>query len=415
MYYKMKSISAKYFTRHLIQTILICLVMLLSSCAHIPKSNIEEDSTETLELDSIQAEHDITDEAHLWADSIMNSMTLEALAGQLIMPAVYSDDSPAAMVLLREYAADCHVGGVVLLKGSVDAAHTIADTLRRMMPAPPFIAIDAEWGLAMRLSSTPEFPRNGRIKADAEEDVMFDYGYEVGRECREIGINMVLGPVLDVLPPVGRRSGIGSRSFGQDPERAATLGVAYAKGVESAGVISVAKHFPGHGSADADSHKRLPVVAKTREQLETADLLPFREYVDNGLTAIMTGHLYVPALEGAEIPVTVSEKILRDFVRDELGFKGLVVTDAINMAGASGYSAAEAIEAGADIVLAPADTEAELRNIVEAVRNGDLSTETLRDRVGRVLFFKYMMAREHTGSGKIGDTSEAERIIKLLR
>ncbi len=401
-----------------LQTIAIfCLSVLLWGCRNgVSVSEIvETDSAEVLELDSIPAEYDVSIDAKLWADSIMDVMTLEEMIGQLIMPAVYADVSYASMRLVKQYATDDHVGGVVLLKGSVSAAKTIADTLRRLLPAPPFIAIDAEWGLSMRLEGTPEFPRNGRISADADETLLFDYGYEVARECREIGINMVLGPVLDVLPSGRRQSGIGSRSFGRDPERAARLGVAYAKGVESGGVMSVAKHFPGHGSADADSHKRLPVVAKTRDELEATDLLPFREYVSNGMRAIMTGHLYVPALDKEEIPVTVSEKILSEFLREELGFTGLVVTDAINMAGASGYSAVDAILAGADMVLAPANTREELLNIADAVRNGKLSVAILRDRVGRILFFKFMVARYNNGSGKIGDTTEAETIIKLLR
>lgn len=379
-------------------------------------SNHEDsDSTQAFELDSIQAEHDISIDARLWADSIMTGMTVEEMAGQLIMPAVYADDSAEAMRLLKKYATDSRVGGVVLLKGSVSAARTIADSLRKMTPVPPFVAIDAEWGLAMRLEGTPKFPRNGIISEKADETILFDYGYEVARECREIGINMVLGPVLDVLPAGRRSSGIGSRSFGKDAQRAANLGVAYAKGVESGGVISVAKHFPGHGSADADSHKRLPSVAKTREELEASDLLPFKEYMGNGLSAIMMGHLHVPALDEEEIPVTVSEKILKRFVRHELGFNGLIVTDAMNMAGAEGNTAADAIAAGADIVLAPSNTEEEVMILAQAVREGYMSADQLRDRVGRVLFYKYMAAREDSGTGKIGDTTEADRIIKLLR
>lgn len=393
----------------------VCLVMFFSSCSQSASGNTEVDSMQAVELDSIQAEHDITVVARLWADSIIATMTLEQLAGQLIMPAVYADVSPAAMRLLREYAIDCHVGGVVLLKGTVASARMIADTLRSMLAVPPFISIDAEWGLAMRLADTPEFPRNGRISQTADETLMFDYGYEVARECREVGINMVLGPVLDVLPQGRRASGIGSRSFGSDAFRTAELGVAYAKGLESGGVMSIAKHFPGHGSADADSHKRLPVVAKTREQLEATDLLPFREYIGQGLSGIMTGHLKVPALDGEGTPVTVSERILRDFVRKELGFNGLIVTDAINMAGASGHSAVDAVMAGADIVLAPADTETELAVITAAVRDGRLPVEIVLDRVRRVLFFKYMLARDDNGTGNIGKTDEAERIIKLLR
>ncbi len=373
------------------------------------------DSIAPIELDSIQAQHDISEDARIWADSIMDRMTLEEMAGQLIMPAVYADDSHAAMMLLRKYATDSHVGGVVLLKGTVEAARTIADTLRRLLPAPPFIAIDAEWGLAMRLEGTPEFPRNGKIAENADESLLFDYGYEVARECREVGINMVLGPVLDVLPEGRRRSGIGSRSFGRDAQRAANLGVAYAKGVESGGVMTVAKHFPGHGSADADSHKRLPDVIKTMEELEATDLLPFREYMGNGLSAIMMGHLHVPALDEEQVPVTVSRKILKELVRKEMGFQGLIVTDAMNMAGAGGNSAADAIIAGADIVLAPANTEEEVMILADEVRNGRFSTSQLRDRVRRVLFYKYMTARDDQGTGNIGDTAEAERIIKLLR
>lgn len=393
---------------------IICLAVLLSACAGQGRSD-PSSSDSALVLDSIQSRHDITSDARQWADSIISSMTVEEMAGQLIMPSVFADDSQDAIRLLRRYAIDCHVGGVVLLKGTIPAARAIADTMRRMLHVPPFIAIDAEWGLAMRLADTPEFPRNGRIRPDAEETAMFDYGYEMARECREIGVNMVLGPVLDILPEGQRRSVIGTRSFGRDPERAAMLGVAYAKGLEAGNVMSVAKHFPGHGAADADSHRRLPVVARTREQLEAIDLLPFREYIAHGLSGIMTGHLSVPALDPDGIPVTVSERILKGFLRDELGFDGLIVTDAINMAGASGHTAADAISAGADIVLSPANTEEELMNIVHAASSGALDAATLRDRVGRVLFYKYMLARYDIGSGKIGETTEAERIIKLLR
>ena len=394
----------------------VILIVFFYGCSG-QKSTQEDpvDSFVEMELDSIQAVNDISIDARAWADSIMDIMTVEEMVGQLIMPAVYADASTYEMKLIRKYATDCHIGGVVLLKGNTRAVKAIADTLRKLLPAPPFIAIDAEWGLAMRLAGTPEFPRNGKISDSADETALFDYGYEVARECRELGINMVLGPVLDVLPDGKRRSGIGSRSFGRDAHRAANLGVAYAKGIESGGVLSVAKHFPGHGSADADSHKRLPSVAKTREELDVTDLLPFKEYIGNGLTAIMMGHLYVPALDEEEVPVTVSEKILKTLVRDEMGFQGLIVTDAMNMAGAGGNTAADAIMAGADIVLAPANTEDEVMTLADAVRSGRFSTAQLRDRVGRVLFYKYMTARENSGRGDIGNTVEAERIIKLLR
>ena len=411
----MKATGHEYAIRQAVLTGTACLTAFISGCTGREGRTDVDSSAVVVGLDSLQSLHDITIDAREWADSIMATMTVEEMAGQLIMPSLFSDDSAANLRMLREYAVDCHVGGVVLLKGTVKAADAIAETLRGMLGVPPFIAIDAEWGLAMRLYSTPEFPRNGRISPSADENAMFDYGFELARECRQAGVNMVLGPVLDVLPEGNGRSGIGTRSFGSDPERVAALGVAYAKGLESGGVISVAKHFPGHGSADADSHRRLPAVRKTRGELEATDLLPFRAYIDNGMSALMTGHLYVPALEEEEIPVTVSEKILTEFVRDSLGFQGLVLTDAINMAGAGGYSAADAIVAGADLVLSPADTKEELRRLTQAVMEGHLPMQTLRDRVRRVLFHKYMVAKDGGGSGKVENTSETERIIKLLR
>ncbi len=184
-----------------------------------------EDSIEIVELDSIQALHDISADARMWADSIMDTMTVEEMAGQLIMPAVYSDDSREAMKLLYRYAADSHIGGVVLLKGSTEAAKTIADTLRTLLPAPPFIAIDAEWGLAMRLEGTPEFPRNGRITESADQSVLFDYGSEMADEGCVLGMNMVNGIVMDVLPDGRRRLDIWSRCFGRENRRLDDLGV----------------------------------------------------------------------------------------------------------------------------------------------------------------------------------------------
>lgn len=364
-----------------------------TGCGGVKAVDSQQAESTFAEADTIP-EFDMTKEGLAWADSVMEGMTLEEMAGQLIMPAVFSDDSAIALKQLRKYASDNHVGGVVLLKGTIDAVRTIADTMRLLTSVPPFIAIDAEWGLAMRLEDMPGFPRNGRISPDADEPLLFDYGEEVARECRQIGINMVLGPVLDVVPAGYRAGGIGTRSFGSNPRRVADLGTAYSRGLESGGVVSVAKHFPGHGAANADSHKRLPTVSKTREALDTTDLLPFRAYIGSGLSGIMTAHLNVPALEERGIPVTVSEKIQKELLREEFGFHGLIITDAMNMAGAEGNHVSDAIKAGADIVLAPADTEAEIRHLLQSVRDGRLPMRELRDRVRRVLFYKYLFASQ---------------------
>lgn len=377
-----------------ILSVLITVIGIVMPGCHHPTSRPSDAGSVS---DGSELPEDSVDSAiMLRVDSILSGMTLEQMAGQLVFPAIFSVDDESALRQVAAYAADCHIGGVVLLKGSSEAARNIADTLSALSCAPPFVAIDAEWGLAMRLNDTPRYPKNGRISPAVEDSILYSYGREVALECREVGINMVLGPVLDVLPEStlesGRKSFLGLRSFGSDVRRVTRRGISYAKGLEDAGVMSVAKHFPGHGAADEDSHRHLPLVRKTREQLDSTDLHPFKKYMSEGLGAVMVGHLKVPALDSSGVPVSMSEKILKDMIRDELGFNGLIMTDAINMAGADGKSAADAIMAGADIVIAPGDTYGEVMMIADAVTTGKFPLSQLRDRVRRVLLFKLKFA-----------------------
>lgn len=391
------------------RNVAVLIILLMAGCSgkkSVPNS--VDDSCLAYNESVVVTVSDITEDALAWADSVMAGMTLEEMVGQLFLPAVYSDDSHQALKSIVAYASDSHVGGVVLLKGTVEAAKTIADTLGRLSKAPPFIAIDAEWGLAMRLKDTPEFPKNGNISPKAEETLLFDYGREVAFECREAGINMVLGPVLDVLPEGNKGevgAVIGNRSFGSDPKRVASLGAAYARGLESGRILSVAKHFPGHGSADGDSHKQLPKVSKDRNTLFNTDLLPFKTYVDAGLGAIMTGHLVVEALDSSGKPASVSEKMMQGLLRGEWRFGGLIVTDAMNMRGANGWTGADAVVAGADLVLAPESTRRETKLLADAVLKGHFPLNALNDRVRRVLFFKYLFV---LGMGKDGESGESD-------
>lgn len=372
-----------------------CIFGVLSAGCERSTSNSTA-SSDSFTIDSIAKDELVPAEASAWADSIMSGLTLEQLAGQLVFPAVFSDHSDIALRKVVAYVGDCHIGGVVLLKGTPEAARAIADTLLALSPAPPFVAIDAEWGLAMRLSDTPRYPKNGSISPSAEDSLLFEYGRQVAHECHDVGVNMVLGPVLDIIPEEASiapgRSFIGARSFGSDPMRVTRMGIAYAKGLEAGGVISVAKHFPGHGASDVDSHRQLPAVDKSISLLKSRDLIPFEKYIAEGLSAVMVGHLYVPAMEVDSIPVSVSHKVLHDLIRKEMRFDGLVITDAMNMAGAGGRSGADAIMAGADIIIAPQDTHLEVDMIVKAVVDGRFPLAQLRDRVKRVLIFKYKVA-----------------------
>lgn len=370
---------------------LSAMLIAAGSCSGHP-AQADADTAGIQMQDSVAAPelNDITAEAEAWADSVMSRMTLEERVGQLFMPAVYAADDRLSLRNLHRYAADYHIGGVVLLKGSAEALHTIATRLAYASEAPPFIAIDAEWGLGMRLSGTPVFPKNGALPKSVDQDVMYDYGREVARECRLASINMVLGPVADVATETGV---MGRRSFGSDPQRVADLTVAYARGLEDGNVLSVAKHFPGHGSPQYDSHNGLAVIPSGIERLETVDLLPFASYIRAGLSGIMAGHLAVPSVDSTFCPASFSRPLLTGLLRDSLNFKGLVVTDALNMGGARGYTAADALRAGADIVLAPADTGEEFNAVMRELAARRLPVALINERCRRVLFYKYLVRR----------------------
>ena len=381
-------------------------------------------NTSVLSYSSVPA--DLTAGALAAADSILRSMSLEERVGQCFMPAILSSGDEAVMARLRHYVDTLHVGGIVLLKGDLAGAASMSARAAEAR-IPLFTAIDAEWGLGMRLSDAPDFPRNGRISPEADERLLFDYGREVARECRRVGINMVLGPVIDVVE--NPRGVIGNRSFGSDPVRVADLGVAYARGLESGGVFSVAKHFPGHGSPAGDSHRQLPVIGRSLHQLDSIDLYPFRAYIESGLSGVMVGHLAVPAIDPDALPAAVSPVVIRQLLRKELGFNGLVLTDALNMGGADGHNAVDALRAGADIVIGPAGTADEISAVISAVtaagsagsgthtdmKPGEWSrlTETdIDDRCRRILFYKFLLGHSFTASPK---AIEADSAASSLR
>lgn len=340
---------------------------------------------ETVPEESFDKLTDITNRAQQYADSVFETLSLEEKIGQTFMPSINTSSTPYNLAYYQKLIDDYHVGGIVLAKGDVESAKKIAE-IGRQAKVPLFISIDAEWGLGMRLADAQVFPMNGKIRKDAEESLLFDYGREVGRECRTYGINMVLGPVVDVVE--SRRGVIGSRSFGGDVKTVSNMGVAYAKGLESIGVISVAKHFPGQGSSITDSHRGTAPVYRNITALDSIDFLPFKMFIKSGLTGVMAGHIQLLAVNPDGLPATVSPDILTTLLRDEMGFKGLVITDAFSMGGAHGYSAYQALEAGADIVLCPLNMEKEIGKVIDKVNEGELDMTLIDDRCRRILFIK---------------------------
>lgn len=342
-------------------------------------------------LASIRMAADMTNAAETYADSVLAGLSLRERVGMLFLPAVFSRGDAVTLRQISEYADSLKVGGIVLLKGDLHGAAVIADTLRRRRGPGLFVAVDAENGLRMRFADAPEFPWNRELGYLSDDQLLYEFGREIARECRAIGINMLLGPVIDVVPGEGSHGIMRKRSLGSDPRRVADLAVAYARGLEEGNVLSVAKHFPGHGSASADSHRALGEIRAGREEIDSVDLYPFRRYVAEGLSGVMVGHLSVRALDSVRRPAVVSPVVMQDILRDRLGFEGLVITDALNMEGAMGVKGWQAIDAGADMIIAPSDTRGEISAMLRALGEGRLSRATVDDRCRRILFYKYLM------------------------
>lgn len=338
----------------------------------------------------------------MWADSVAAGMSDQELVGQLLMPALYASADSATLAQLAKYADSLHVGGVMLLKGDTASVSAITAELRRLSPIPPLVAIDAEWGLGMRLRDAPSYTPFSRLPDSITDVRMYDYGYALGLQARRLGLNVVFGPVLDVASVPG--SAMAYRSLGPDPERVTRLGLAYARGLEDASVISVAKHFPGLGGTRLDSHRAMPVSASSRKMLDSLDLYPFRQYVREGLGGVMVGHIAVPALDTVLRSAVVSPMIVNDLLRKDMDFSGLIFTDAMNMRGLGSVEqpSVQAILAGADILVAPPDTHAAAAELLQAMKSGSLPRDVVHGAVSRILFYKYPRQEGNMARGNCG-------------
>jgi beta-glucosidase-like glycosyl hydrolase/CubicO group peptidase (beta-lactamase class C family) len=335
---------------------------------------------------------EVKERAVQWADSVFDTMSSDEKIGQLFMLTV----SPAASYrseTLRKLGK-MKFGGLLFSKGSVDDEAESINIYQRQSRIPLFIALDGEWGLSMRLDDTPRFPRNMTLGAVSDLDLIRLYGEEVGRECREMGIYINFAPVLDVNDNP-RNPVIGTRSFGENPHEVSNRAIAYSRGIESKNVFATAKHFPGHGDTSEDSHETLPIVNKTKEHLEEIEIEPFRRFIDAGFSAVMTGHLSVPALDNTPSrPASLSTVIIGDYLQKTLGFNGLAITDALAMKGAVRKSQSvciEALKAGNDILLNPTDPLTEFEAIKQAIEKGDIPMSTIEEKCRKILYFKYLV------------------------
>jgi beta-N-acetylhexosaminidase len=329
-----------------------------------------------------------------WVDSIYNSMSIQEKVGQLFMVDVFSKDSKDKTDLINSLIKDYYIGGIIFSKGGPVRQAKLSNQYQKISKTPLLMAMDAEWGLAMRLDSTYAYPWNMTLGAIADNEIVYDIGKQIGAHVKRMGMHINFSPVVDINTNPDNPI-IGNRSFGEDRDNVTNKALAYMRGMQSTGILANAKHFPGHGDTDLDSHKILPTISFTKKRLDSIELHPYKRLFQEGLSSVMVAHLNVPALEKRKkFPSSISKAIVTDLLQNDLNFQGLIFTDALNMKGASNFKKPGEIDlaaflAGNDVLLISESIPKAHQLIVEAFRKGKISEERLSRSVKKILFAKY--------------------------
>jgi beta-glucosidase-like glycosyl hydrolase/CubicO group peptidase (beta-lactamase class C family) len=338
-------------------------------------------------------------------DSILSTLTVREMIAQLIWVPAWADEKGGNYRQVEELVAKYGVGGVIFFEGSRDLQVDFTQRISQVSKIPLIIAQDAEWGTGMRLREVEDFPYQMTLGAVQNDSLIYRMGAAVAWQCCDIGVNLNLAPVADVnnnpLNPV-----INYRSFGEDPEKVAQKVVMYMKGLQDNGIIACAKHFPGHGDTDTDSHTGLPVIKGDRDRFDEVELVPFRRLIDEGIGAVMTAHISVPGLDKSGIPATFSSRVISDLLRGEAHFRGLILTDAMNMAGAtltfpSGNADAEALKAGNDILEYSTDPVRAIDEIARRVEKGEIALSEITGRCRKLLEAKLWLESQRPAQGSV--------------
>ncbi len=326
-----------------------------------------------------------------WTDSVMQEMTIEEKIGQLFMIRAFSKNDKSHIQFVEEQIKKYHIGGVCFFQGDPKKQVELVNKYQDLSSYPLLVSIDGEWGLGMRFPDKAiSFPRQITIGAINDNQLIYRMGKEIGRQCQLLGINVNFAPDVDVNNNPNNPV-INMRSFGEDRDNVASKAYAYMRGLQDANVMACAKHFPGHGDTDVDSHYDLPIIGHDRFRLDSIELYPFKKMIDMGISSVMVAHLQVPALDArSNRPTTLSDKVISDLLRTELDFDGLIYTDAMEMKGVTkhyeaGMADLEAFLAGNDIILLPEDIHQGYNRILEAYKSGVISEERINVSVRRIL------------------------------
>ncbi len=330
-----------------------------------------------------------------WVETTYNSLSEDEKIGQLMMVRAHSDKGAAYEAKVMKLVKDERVGGLCFFQGTPERQVKLINDYQAAARVPLLVAMDAEWGLGMRFKKNGmSFPKELTLGAIQDNRLIYEMGVEIARQCRRVGVHVNFAPVADVNNNAANPV-IGNRSFGEDRYNVAAKSYMYAKGLEDGGVLACAKHFPGHGDTDVDSHYDLPVIKHSRERLEEIELFPFQILADQGVGSMMVAHLAIPALDDTpNLPTTLSRPVVTDLLRKKMGFDGLIITDGLGMKGVTkhfkpGEVEAKALIAGNDILLLPEDVKAAKVAIKAALADGSLDRGQFEASVKRVLREKY--------------------------
>ena len=362
----------------------LCFIALIFSSGKLDQSLLVEDPL--ISTDSVAQLN--------WVDSVFNSLTFEERLGQLFMVAAYSNKDQRHVDEISNLIKTENLGGLIFFQGGPDRQARLTNLYQAQSKTPLFIAMDAEWGISMRLDSVPDFPKAMTLGAVQDEELVYNMGKEMARQFKELGMHINFAPVVDVNSnpenPV-----IGYRAFGGEKEVVAQHAVSYMKGLQENGVIANAKHFPGHGDTEADSHYSLPVIKNPEQRIWDIDLYPYQELFKENLMSVMVAHLNVPSLDdGGNMATSLSKKVVTDLLQNRMNFQGLIFTDALNMKGvaianAPGEVDLKALLAGNDVLLYSQDVSKAKLLIKQAVADGRITEKEIDRRVKKILKAKY--------------------------
>ena len=336
------------------------------------------------------------EKANKWVDQTYNSLTQDEKLGQLFITALYTNKDQNHINFVRQLVNREKIGGIILMQDNAAQEINLVNEFQGSSKVPLLIGMDAEWGLFQRIAAAHKFPWAITLGAIQDDKLVYEMASKIANDAKRMGVNWDFAPVVDVNTNPSNPI-IGNRSFGSDVQNVIRKGLAYSNGLQDNGVLAAIKHFPGHGDTDKDSHLDLPVVKHNIDRLNSIELAPFKALMDKNVGGVMVAHLYVPALEPkAGVPASVSYAIITDLLKKQFGYKGLIITDALNMgAVASRYKAGEldkrAFAAGNDLMLFSQDAIEGKKLIQQAIDNGEIPQSRVEESVKKILLTKYFL------------------------